>query len=213
MPQFLIKPLNKTIKLFLLTSFFISCSSTEKGQVANLIPASKFSTKAKISMKDKKPLSANLDIVIAKREKKMRMEASTILGINLASIVLDNSHLSYYLHRTDEYYSGEATGLKLSLNEHSSNNKLVENTGLPLTFFQIKSLLNKEKPSDWNCTEENKTFIFCKAEDFDVTYQEKNKKLLIKVIDEEGAFELSLYVKKTNQNEMVREDIFIIPKP
>ena len=93
------------------------------------------------------------------------------------------------------------------------NNKLVGNVGLPFTFFQIKSLLNKEKPSDWNCMEENKTLIFCKTEDFDVTYQEKNKNLLINVIDEGEALELSLYVKKANQNKMVREDIFIIPRP
>ena len=159
-------------------------------------------------------MSANLDIVVAKKEKKMRIEASTILGINVASIAVDKSHLSLYLHRMNEYRSGKTKGLKLSLNEFSPDNELTGNTGLPsFTFSQIRSLLNKEKPSDWDCIEENETLISCKTKGVDVTYQEKNKGLLIGVIDKEKAFELFLYIKKAKQNEMVREDIFRISKP
>ncbi len=137
--------------------------------------------------------------IVATKPSKIRLEVSTTLGINIASIALDNTHLTYYIHRMDEYYSG------------TEQLKSIGGLEFPFTLSSLIYFLFNENPGDWDCTKSDNTLLSCNKKDVEVAWKNKNKKILIDIKSKTS--EASLYINNVSHNKMVGIEVFRIPKP
>ncbi len=190
----------KAIKLFLLTSIFISCTSIEKQRTSGLlVDASSFSTKLDLTV-DGKNQSVDVHIVATKFAN-IRLDISSAFGINVASIALDDGHLSYFIHSNLEYYSGKY---------HPK--VIIGGVQMPVTLLELTWFLFDIAPEGWVCEKTANTLSSCARNDIKIHWQEINKKSRkINVHAKES--QAQIYIKSSEHNIKVDKDIFRIAKP
>ena len=184
--------------LLSLTSSLSSCSSIKISRFEGDIVADNFIATAKF-LHDQKEHIVNVQIVATKNNQ-VRMEFSSKLGINLASLALYNDYLSYYIHGSHEYYSGKND---------------IESFGEFDIFISLNNLVDflyEKVPVGFSCTKENGKLLSCHQADTLVSFKtKKDSGRLIDFKNKKTYFQI--YIKNKEPNIKVNKDIFKIKKP
>ena len=127
-----------------------------------MVDASSFSTKVDLAIDGK---NQSMDIhIVATKFANIRLEITSAFGINVASIALDNEHLSYFIHNNSEYYSGKYLP------------EAIGGIQLPITILELTHLLFDTEPEGWVCKKTANTLSSCTNDHVTVHWQKVGKK-------------------------------------
>ena len=143
----------RKICLALLSFLFIGCASTSTITQNNIVQ--RFNTQAVyLDKKKQKTQQINLEVV-ARKNLNLRLDAKVILGVHIASVVMNPDRIQVALHAERKSYDGPA-----------SQKVLQRALGLPLHPLVFHAMLYRQvmKGAGWQCDLAGGKVIACKQE-------------------------------------------------
>ena len=143
----------RQIYFSLLSLFFVGCASTNSVTQQKIVQ--RFNTQAVyLDKKKQKTQQINLEVV-ARKNLNLRLDAKIILGVHIASVVMNPDRIQVALHAERKSYDGPA-----------SQKVLQRALGLPLHPLVFHAMLYRQamKGAGWQCEAVNGKVMACKQE-------------------------------------------------
>lgn len=201
------KTFPRLLSLFCAAFALASCQSQPKAPSQAVVNEAKWESRLRIrDLNKKSSQSASVDVLARKKTKEMRLEMSALMGVPVASFVMNDSEFSGALYRQKQFIQGPL-----------SERALQPVLRIPLSPQLIRDLVFDEAPrgGDWRCQRESATQLVStcqsKSRQLDVSWDRKSELRTARV--RHPNFEIDWVFQPPSTEVQFKDGTFVLSPP